>query len=111
LGSLGNTRIIGQNIESGKVWPKEKVLTPLDILEWKPKYQGKYKNVGASNNVQFKNIKQNAQNIEAQKTTSTLNIFSKWHRATCQHIGDNAKLQSTCQDHTDNVELWGKFES
>ncbi len=67
LGSLGNTRIVGQNIESGKVWPKEKVLTPLDMLEWKPKYHGKYKNVGAFDNVKIKNIKQNAKNIEAPK--------------------------------------------
>jgi hypothetical protein len=37
------------------------------VLEWKPKYQGKYKNVGASNNVQLKTIKQNAKNIEARK--------------------------------------------
>lgn len=73
LGSLGNTRIIGQNIETGQVWPKEIFLTPLDVLEWKPKYQGKYKNVGASDNVQFKNIKQNAQSIEDQK-----NKLARW---------------------------------
>jgi hypothetical protein len=37
------------------------------MLEWKSKYQGKYKNVGASNNAQLKKIKQNAKNVEAQK--------------------------------------------
>jgi hypothetical protein len=46
---------------------QKKTLTPFDVLEWKPKYQGKYKNVGASDYVQFKNIKQNAKNIEAPK--------------------------------------------
>jgi len=46
------------------------------MLEWTPKYQGKYKNVGASNNVQLKIIKQNAKSIEAQKKrANTLNIF------------------------------------
>jgi hypothetical protein len=37
------------------------------MLEWKPKYHGKYKNVGAFDNVKIKNIKQNAKNIEAPK--------------------------------------------